>query len=85
MDRSRWVQAKFWLTYFITISLFGFLVLEGAVRLLRIAPHLPTSINVADEHLPYKPLPLSVATSKQANLSMKPGTTALDSEMSNTQ
>ena len=65
MDKSRWLRVRFWLTYFITISVFGFLVLEGAVRLLKIAPPLPTSIkHVPDPYLPYKPEPLSVTTGR---------------------
>lgn len=64
MAKSRRPRIRFWLIYLLTTFFFGFLALEVAVRLLKIARPLPGFVNVADPYLPFKPKPLSTGSSR---------------------
>jgi hypothetical protein len=60
VPEHRRAKIRYWLLYLSTVTVVICLILEGAVRLLGIAPPLPAHVSVADPYLPYKPLPLSV-------------------------
>lgn len=62
-DRSRlWRRVRFWIVYSLVVGAFSLVVLEVAVRMLRLTPSLPLqySKNVSDPYLPWKPEPHSV-------------------------
>ena len=60
MPRTVSRGVKFWLLYLLITSLLVVLVLEVAVRSLKLAPPMPVAFNfVADPVLPFKPQPFS--------------------------
>ena len=59
-QKTRRRGTKFWLVYLLITSVSIVLVLEGAVRILHLAPPMPVAFNfVADPVLPFRPEPFS--------------------------